>query len=59
MTTGIPVQFISLTQDEYDKLEVKQAGKLYFTSDTHRIYRGEELYATHTYDELQVDEIEV
>lgn len=42
MATSIPVQFINLTQDEYDKLEGKRkAGRLYFTSDTKRIYRGD------------------
>ena len=44
MATGIPVQFISLTQAEYDGLPTKQEGKLYFTNDTNRLYKGTELY---------------
>ena len=35
--------FIYTTQAKYDALKEKDAGGLYFISDTHRIYRGEEL----------------
>lgn len=41
----VPIQFISLTQEEYDNLGAKQDGKLYFTSDTKRIYKGSELFS--------------
>lgn len=44
MAAGIPVQFISLSQSEYDNLGTKQDGRLYFTTDTHRIYKGSVRY---------------
>lgn len=31
-------------------MESKSSGQLYFTSDTHRIYRGTDLYATTSFD---------
>ncbi len=46
------IQFIYLTQSEYDGLSQKNAERLYFTSDTHRIYKGSDLYATTTFDTL-------
>lgn len=39
------VQFVYLTQSEYDALATKDQGRLYFTSDTGRMYRGTEAYA--------------
>jgi hypothetical protein len=44
------VQFIHLSQSEYDTLGSKNARQLYFTSDTHRIYRGDEIYANPIFD---------
>ena len=38
------VQFVYLTQQEYDTLSVKTPGQLYFTSDTKRVYRGSDVY---------------
>ena len=38
------VQFVYLTQSEYDALETKDQGRLYFTSDTRRVYRGSTTY---------------
>ena len=39
------VKFHDLTQSTYDGLSSKAAGDLYFTSDTHRIYKGSTLIA--------------
>lgn len=44
------IQFIYLTQSDYDALESKNTGRIYFTSDTHRIYKGPDLYAATTFD---------
>lgn len=44
------VQFVQLTQAEYDALASKDAGKLYFTTDSGRIYKGSVLYAATTFD---------
>lgn len=38
------VQFVYLTQSEYDALATKDQGRLYFTSDTRRVYRGSTTY---------------
>lgn len=46
------VQFVYLTQSEFDGISSKSNGKIYFTSDTHRIYRGNDLYATTSFDTL-------
>lgn len=51
------VQFIQLSQDEYDNLSTKKEGSLYFTTDTHRIYKGETLYASTTFDQLKFDDL--
>lgn len=51
------IQFVNLTQEEYDNL-VKNPGRLYFTSDTHRIYKGDDLYAGSDLDELEFGELE-
>ena len=53
-----PVKFIYLSQSEYDALTTKEAGSIYFTSDTDRIYRGNILYATTEFDEITADSIE-
>ena len=37
----------------------KRENVLYFTSDTHRIYRGTDLYAATEFDLISVSEIEV
>ena len=50
MAMAQQVQFVYLGQSEYDTLESKSPGQLYFTSDTHRIYRGTDLYATTSFD---------
>ena len=47
------IQFIYLTQSDYDNLNPKNEGRIYFTSDTHRIYKGSDLYATTTFDALE------
>ena len=39
------VSMIRLSQSQYDALEAKDADALYFTSDTHRIYRGTDCYS--------------
>ena len=44
------IQFIQLAQSEYDGLSSKSPGNIYFTSDTHRIYKGSDLYAATTFD---------
>lgn len=53
------IQFIYLSQSDYDSLASKNNGRIYFTSDTHRIYKGSELYAATTFDELSFSEIQV
>ena len=45
------IQFIYLTQSDYEGL-TPQTSKIYFTSDTHRIYKGSDLYAATTFDQL-------
>lgn len=45
------IQFIYLTQSDYDNL-TPQTSKIYFTSDTKRIYKGSDLYAATTFDQL-------
>ena len=51
------IQFIYLTQSDYDNLN-PQTSKIYFTSDTHRIYKGSDLYAATTFDQLNFNSIE-
>ena len=46
------VQFINLTQSEFDDISSKSFANVYFTSDTHRIYKGSDLYAATTFDQL-------
>ena len=52
------IQFIYLTQSEYDSLASKNIGRIYFTSDTHRIYKGSDLYAATTFDQLNFSAIQ-
>lgn len=40
------VEFYEGSQAKYDGLSEKSPNRLYFTSDTHRIYKGEDLYGT-------------
>lgn len=54
------VQFLVGLQAEYDALEVKDFNTLYFIEDTHRIYRGEILFASGLIENLgQVENIEI
>jgi hypothetical protein len=46
-----------LTQSDYDNLNPKNTGRIYFTSDTHRIYKGSDLYAATTFDQLNFSAI--
>ena len=50
------VKFLSGTQAEYDSLEVKDENTLYFTIDTHRIYRGSLLFASGLIENLMQNE---
>lgn len=43
---GNQVKFVETTQTAYDTLETREPGALYFTTDTKRLYRGDELYAS-------------
>ena len=52
------IQFVQLAQSEYDGLSSKSPGNIYFTSDTHRIYKGSDLYAATTFDQLNFNEID-
>ena len=52
------VQFIQLSQEEYDNISSKKNGSIYFTTDTHRIYKGGDLYASITFDTLEVGSID-
>ena len=47
-----------MSQSEYDNLTLKNPGRIYFTSDTHRIYKGSDLYAATTFDQLTFNEID-
>ncbi len=51
------IQFIYLAQSEFDNI-TPDNGKIYFTSDTHRIYKGDVLYAATTFDQLNFSTIE-
>ena len=51
------VQFIQLSQAEYDNISSKNDGSLYFTTDTHRIYKGGDLYASTTFDSLKFEDL--
>lgn len=41
------------TQEQYDNLQVKEDNALYFITDTHRIYRGEQLFASGLIENLE------
>lgn len=43
---GNQVKFVETTQIVYNTLEAREPGALYFTTDTKRLYRGDELYAS-------------
>lgn len=45
MTTKDKVEFYKYSQSEYDST-TKSTNSLYFTTDTHRIYKGDNLYGT-------------
>lgn len=51
------VQFIQLSQEEYDNISSKKNGSIYFTTDTHRIYKGGDLYASTTFDTLKFEDL--
>ena len=51
------IQFIYLTQSDYDNL-TPQGSRIYFTSDTKRIYKGADLFAATTFDQLNFSSIE-
>lgn len=51
------IQFIQLTQSQYDGLADLTSNKLYFTTDTHRIYKGADLYAATEFDQLNFTNI--
>ena len=51
------VQFIQLSQAEYDNISSKKNGSIYFTTDTHRIYKGGDLYASTTFDTLKFEDL--
>lgn len=46
-----------MTQSDYENL-TPQTSRIYFTSDTHRIYKGSDLYAATTFDQLNFSSIE-
>lgn len=50
------VKFLSGLQADYDSLEVKDENTLYFTIDTHRIYRGSLLFASGLIENLMQNE---
>ena len=52
-----PMSFISLSA--YEALAVKDSNVVYFVSDANRIYKGDELYAATTFDQLTFSSIEV
>ena len=49
------VQFLVGLQAEYDALKEKNPNTLYFTSDTHCIYRGDVLFASGLLENLEQD----
>ena len=49
------VKFRSGPQSSYDSLEIKDANTLYFTEDTHRIYKGDQLYTLDIPDQTIID----
>ena len=51
------IQFIQLSQEEYDNISSKKNGSIYFTTDTHRIYKGGDLYASTTFDTLKFEDL--
>lgn len=54
------LKFLVGLQAQYDALQVKDDNTLYFIMDTHRIYRGETLFASGLIENLgQVNNIEL
>lgn len=47
-TENLIVRFIELNTTQYDNLDAKDEGALYFIKDSHKIYRGNELYSSGT-----------
>jgi hypothetical protein len=53
------LKFLVGSQAQYNALEVKDDNALYFITDTHRIYRGDKLFASGLIENLeQVGSIE-
>lgn len=48
MAENLIVRFIELNTSQYDNLDAKDGGALYFIKDSHKIYRGNELYSSGT-----------
>ena len=54
------LKFLAGSQAQYDALQVKDDDTLYFIIDTHRIYRGDKLFASGLIENLeQVSNIEL
>mgnify|MGYP003297315125 CR=1 FL=1 len=51
------VKFLVGSQEEYDSLEVKDDKALYFIMNTHRIYRGDTLFASGLLENLEQNEV--
>ena len=47
------LNFLTGTQAQYDSLLNKDDGTLYFILDTHRIYRGEVMFASGLIENLE------
>lgn len=43
---GNQVKFVETTQNNYDTIEYKDVGTLYFLKDTRRLYKGDKLFAS-------------
>lgn len=48
MAENLIVRFIELNKAQYENLDAKDDGALYFIKDSHNIYRGNELYSSIT-----------
>ena len=54
------LKFLAGSQAQYDALQVKDDNTLYFIIDTHRIYRGDILFASGLIEKLeQINDIEL
>ena len=47
------LKFLVGSQAQYDALQVKDDNTLYFIIDTHRIYRGDKLFASGLIENLE------